>query len=174
MRKNCRILFAAIALLLLAAPTAAFSPYQRGPSTAEERAQALDFAESLEKEPLARGAKDKRSWFVRFLIEVPDISLTVCPLIPDLLEHKKNYSSELVVQGMISSGAFLIRDPEKAKDQVAVNQAGIEGTLRAYEGILKQEPKARWQALDNLLALREKGELSAWVKQSTATECSSK
>ena len=50
---------------------------KRGPSTPEERKKAVEMATFLEANPLAKEAKDVRSALLFFLIEVPDIKVTV-------------------------------------------------------------------------------------------------
>jgi hypothetical protein len=48
---------------------------QRGPSTPEERARAVQTAKSLQSDPLAPNVQEDREWLVKWLIEVPDISV---------------------------------------------------------------------------------------------------
>ncbi len=146
---------------------------KRGPSTAEEREQTIRLAHALETNPLDERAKAARAWLIEFLTEVPDINVKVCPsLLDPLLDSKKNYSTELVVQPLFSSAAFIIENPDKANDDEAVYLAGVEGALKAYEAILKAKPKARWAVLDEMIEKRNKGELTAYVKQLIAQKCS--
>ncbi|MGA3197057.1 MAG: hypothetical protein ABSD39_18835 [Terriglobales bacterium] len=51
---------------------------QRGPSTPEERARAVQTAKSLQSDPLAPNVQQDREWLVKWLIEVPDISVKMC------------------------------------------------------------------------------------------------
>src|SRR6202044_1724377 len=51
---------------------------QRGPSTPQERARAIQTAKSLQAEPLAADIQEDREWLVKWLIEVPDISVKLC------------------------------------------------------------------------------------------------
>jgi hypothetical protein len=71
----------------------------------------------------------------------------------------------------MSSAAFIIEHPDQARDDVAVNKAGIEGTLKAYEAILRTKPKARWPFLDELIARRDKGTLEDYVREISTTKC---
>ena len=48
---------------------------KRGPSTPEERKKAVEMATFLEKNPLAKEAKEIRGALLLFLTEVPDISV---------------------------------------------------------------------------------------------------
>lgn len=125
----------------------------------------------MESDPLGKQAKDQRSWLVQWLIVVPDISVKACSgLLGPVVGSKKNYAPELFTQTLASAAAFVISNPDKAKDNVAVYMAGLEGALRAYQSILKVQPKANWPFLDDLIEKRKKGELAEYVRQA-ATHC---
>ena len=145
----------------------------RGPSTPEERATAVKSTRLLETDPFNKDAKKVREWFLKWLIEVPDISVEMCTdYLPPLYGKKsKNNEAELVMQMTFSSAAFIIENPDKAKDKVAVNMAGLEGTLKMYESILKNKPDAKIDFLDQLIAKRDKGELRAYVEDIAANKC---
>ena len=165
--------------LLLALPlllTPALARQKRGPSTAEERATAVKGARLLESDPFNKDAKKTRAWFTLWLIQVPDISIEVCPAyLKPLYDAKgKNYSTEIATQMMFSSAAFVIEHPDQAQDRIAVNTAGLEGALKTYESIIKEKPKARWDFLDGLIARRDKGELPPYVQDVSDTDCKSK
>jgi hypothetical protein len=150
----------AIILMLASAPSIA----ERGPSTQEERDKALQLIQMLETDPLGKDAKSAREWLTVWMIEVPDISVKVCgTLLGPVLDSKKNYSAELATQLLYSSGAFIIRNRGKSLDDEAVYQAGLEGSLRVYEAILKSKPKARWPFLDDLIKKRDGGQLQDYV-----------
>lgn len=139
---------------------------ERGPSTAEEREKVVRLARQLEQAPLASSARESREWLTIWLIEVPDVSVTVCAnLVEPILGSKKKHASELVTQMMYSSAAWVIDHPEQADDLHAMYLAGVEGTLRAYESILRDEPDSRWKFLDELVARREAGTLTAYVRE---------
>lgn len=146
---------------------------KRGPSTAEERATAVKAAHLLETDPFNKDAKKVREWFLLWLIEVPDISVEICTdyLSPLYGTKNKNNETEITMQMTYSSAAFIIEHPEQAKDKVAVNLAGLEGTLKVYESILKSKPKAHIDFLDQLLVKRDKGELKAYVEDIAANKC---
>ncbi len=159
--------------LLLFSSLAALFPFTtvnaqnqaRKPSTPEERARLVQVARAAESDPLGGDAKSQREWALRWLIEVPDVSVKLCgSLLGPVLGSKKNYSSEIFGQMMLSSAAFVIENPDKANDDVAAYTAGVEGAVRAYESILKVKPKARWPSLDDLIAKRSKGELADYVR----------
>lgn len=146
------------------------TPLQAGkPSTPDERAKAVTVARSLETDPLGKEAKEQRKWLVTWLIDVSDISVKACTdLLGPIVGSKKNYESELFTQTLGSAAAFIIANPDKTKDNVAVYTAGLEGALKAYESILKTQPKAKWPFLDDVIEKRSKGELGDFVRKATA------
>lgn len=160
----------AIGSLLLLFGNGAFAQ-QRGPSTPEERARVVEVARALEQDPLDKENKKGREWALAWVIQVPDLTIKLCTdLLGPVAGSKKNYSSELIAQLIISSAAFAIEHPDKATNDNAVSLAGVEGTLKAYEAILKEKPKARHEFLDELLQKRDKGELSHLVEE-TMKKC---
>jgi hypothetical protein len=167
-----RITFLLVMISLLGAATPAQS--KRGPSTPEERDTAVKAARLLEADPFNKDAKKMREWFTLWLIEIPDISIEVCNYLGPVLGSKKDYAAEIFTQTMFSSAAFIIEHPDRAKDKVAVNLAGVEGALRFYEAVLKAKPKAKQDFLDGLIAKREKGELKAYVQEIAETTCKGK
>lgn len=158
-------------VLTLAVIVAQGQPQGQTPSTPEQRAKAVEIARLLETDPLSKDAKEQRRLITVWLFQVPDISVKMClHLLGPLLDAKKNYSTEIFTQMPVSEAAFVISNPDKAKDEIAVYTAGVEGSLRMYESILKVKPKAKLPFLDDLIQKREKGELADYVRQ-TATHC---
>ena len=156
-------LFAALALMLAVDPLPAQT---RTASTPEDRSKAVRLTRALEADPLNSDAKEHRNWLVRWLIDVPDITVTLCGnLLGPLLASKKNYSAEIFTQMGPSSAAFIIEHPDQANDRVAVLAAGLDGALKTYESILKAKPKARWPFLDDLIQKRAQGQLIEHVRQ---------
>src|SRR5262245_49768761 len=62
----------------------------RGPSTPEERATAVKSARLLETDPFNKDSKKVREWFLKWLIEIPDISVEICSDYLPPLYGKKN------------------------------------------------------------------------------------
>lgn len=162
--------------LVVALALPASAQDQRGPSTREERADAVRYAKSLERDPFQKDAKKLRQQFLDWLSEIPDITVDLCPgyLEPLYAKKKKNFASVITNQMLFSSAAYMIDHPDQAEDKVAVNLAGLEGALRTYEAILRKKPKARWEYLDELIARRDKGELEAYVREVAAAKCQGK
>lgn len=166
------IFFSGLLLLLLGTNPFAQSQQKRGPSTPEERTKAVQIAHALEADPLQPGNKDMRTWFTPWLVQVPDITIQVCgeelgPVF-HVSNRDKNFVSEIFGQSMFSATSFVIERPEQASDKVAVYTAGVEGSLRAYQSILKVHPEARWPFLDDLILKQQTGELPKYVEKATA------
>lgn len=108
----------------------------RGPSTSEERALAVKVAKLLRSDPLSKDAKKGREWLVRWIIEVPDISVKICSdMMGDLGDSKKSeYPPALLAVMIVSQAAFIIENPDKAKDDNAIYLAGVEGMLDRLSG----------------------------------------
>ena len=100
--------------MLLALTAAHAEPQSAKPSTAEDRAKAVEFARSLESDPLGKQAKEQRKWLMLWLIEVPDISVKLCGSLLGPLSDDKNYAAELTTQMAASGVAFMIASSTKA------------------------------------------------------------
>jgi hypothetical protein len=145
---------------------------QRGPSTAEERARAVERAHRLETDPFNADAREWRLWLLTWIDEVPDITVNICNLLSPLSGTNRRFAREIVLQTIFSGAAFIIENPDKAAvDDDAAYIAGVRGALKAYESILKDRPEARWHFLDELIEKREKGELDDWVRRTADQRC---
>jgi hypothetical protein len=172
-RQFMRGIATAILVLALFVTPAGSSQEQRGPSTAEERARAVKVAHQLEEDPLGKDAKEQRAWMIQWIIEIPDITVTVCgEYFGSLPDPPRGHSQEVFTQMMLSSAAFMIEHPDKVKDEQAVAVAGLLGSLKAYEAVLKQDPSAHWAYVDRLVRMREQGKLEDYVTE-TRIKCKS-
>jgi hypothetical protein len=139
---------------------------KRGPSTPEERKQAVEMATFLETNPLAREAKEMRGALLFFLTEVPDITVSLCTSVfGESKKFKGDYEAELMGQMAYSQAKFIIEHPDKAGDEVAVQLAGVEGVLRTWQAIKTAKPKAKFPLLDELLAKQQAGTLADHVRE---------
>ncbi len=157
----------AAALLLLCSPAIASA---RGASTAAERKRAVEITRRLEKEPLARGGGEGREWLLRFIVEAPDFYVRGCSGPLDVLakDEEGPYARLLLVQSIFGMAAFMFEHPKQADDWAAVQTAGIESTLKAYEAVLRADSEAHWKELDRLVAARNAGKLRKLVEKEMA------
>ena len=108
---------------------------------------------------------------MRYIIETDDVSITVCSdMLSATMDKKNKNSSELLAQYSMAMAAFKLANPDKAKDENAIQLAGMESMLRSYENMVKEKPKTKFQALDDLVAKREKGELKKLVDDAKCGE----
>jgi hypothetical protein len=157
----------AAAVLLLCSPAIASA---RGPSTPEERKRAVELTRRLEKEPLARSGAQNRAWLLKFIVEAPDFNVKGCRGPLDVLakDEEDPYAALLYVQSVFGMAAFMFERPKQAGDWAAVQTAGIESTLKAYESLRRADSEARWKELDRLIAARNAGKLRGLVQKEMA------
>lgn len=157
-----------MAVLLATVPAGAKT---RGPSTAEERARALNYVESLERNPMSHDSLAKRTWLTEWIVGVPDIKVTLAYKELDSLEKVNNtYSNQLRMQAVYSQAAYILQHPE-VKNEATLKAAGLSGALRAYLSIQRFDPSAKYPLLDNLLAIEHHGKLQQYVKKHMDMGC---
>lgn len=146
----------------------------RGPSTPEERKRAVEIATLLENDPLNKNAKDLSRELLLWLIQVPDVSVTICTnVLGDYSKIKGDYAPTIATQLTFSEAKFVIEHPDLAKDDHQVYLAGVEGVLKTYENIKKAKPKVKMEPLEQLLVKQQAGQLSDFVKDAMSG-CKSK
>lgn len=116
-------------------------------------------------------APSKRRWLTEWYTRIPDITVTVCNLFGPLPGKEHPFFPEVLGQSVFSSGAFMIEHPDRAGDQVAVQTAGLEGSLRVYEAYAKAAPQHRLPFLDDLVAKRQAGTLEAHLREAVPKGC---
>ncbi len=144
----------------------------RGPSTPQERQRALDVIQKLEQEPMSPALKQDRDWVFQWIREVPDLDVRVCSVVLKPLTDQKNSPERnaLMLQSMLSSAEYSMRNEGKKKSAVEMYMAGVEGMLRAYHNILKQDPSKKNPAMEDMLRKQREGQLEAYVREGAA-EC---
>jgi len=146
----------------------------RGPSTPEERAKVVELARWLEQNPLAENAPATRQWLQEWIADVPDIRFKACAaLLGPALGDKYSYSREVNQQMLFSGAAFTLERQDKARDDIAVYNAGVEGALRMYQVLVRLTPDAKLAFLDGLVAKRDQGQLVDYVAKDAKERCKS-
>ena len=164
MKTPCGRAWVTLVICFLVWPASAWAG-KRGQSTPEDRAKVVKLTRQLEADPLGDGAVEARQWLIPWLEKAKDITVTVCDLLGPIPSAEHPYAAEILTQMMFSNAAFQIEHPDQAGDKVAVQTAGIEGALKAYEAIVNSKPDARIAFLDDLVAKRDAGELGAYMKK---------
>jgi hypothetical protein len=166
--KSIAMLALAIALVCGLLPASAADP----DSSAEDRRRFMSVARQLEQAPLEPRLAAERQWALNWLVDAPDLSVTVCAnLWSGLLDSEYPHVSEIVVQSTLSMAAAMMERPDIANEPVAQQVAGVEGALKAYRSILRDKPGARSQALETMLGKQARGELPALIGR-TLSDCS--
>jgi len=155
---------------LLAAPVTAIAA-NRGPSTPEERKQALSYIQDFEANPLNPKLQPEREWLTLWMIQVPDLHVHLCTILDKLAKGDKKNSQAIFNAMFFSQIAFVIQNPDQQNDSLAEHQAGVEGALRVYEALVKANPKDQQPFLDDLIQRRNAGTLAQWVKERVAASC---
>ena len=155
---------------ILAAPVAAIAA-DRGPSTPEERKQALEYIQHFEADPLNPALKPEIQWVVKWTIEIPDVHINLCMILDKLPKGNKKDGQTLFTAMVLAQTAFVLQNPDKQEDLLAQYQAGVEGVLRVYQLLLKSNPKDQQPYLDDLIQRRDAGTLAPWVKERVAASC---
>lgn len=162
--KKLTIIFA----LLLISLTAQVNFAQNNPSDKETLIKA---AQILEAQPFHEKAKEFRTWAMRYIIETDDVSITVCSqMFSSIMDKKNKNADELLAQYSMGMAAFKLANPDKVKDENSAQLAGTESMLRAYANMVKEKPKTKFQALDDLVTKRDKGELKKFVDEARCGE----
>ena len=138
-----------------------------------DKATFIKAVKILEQDPFIKDAKKYREALTFYLIETKDVSVVVCTndATKTLFDKKYKFSNELFGQNMFGMAVFKLENPDKKDGEKAAQLAGVESMLRAYEAMIKQNPKAQFAAADALTAKRGDGTLAKYVADN---DCSKK
>jgi hypothetical protein len=160
-----------IGIILLSCLAISQDQPKRGPSTPEERARFVALAHKLEQTPLDKNLYTDKEWALKWIEDIPDITIDVCPMVlgRDFMGSRYRYANQVMGQVMFGNVLFLIEHPDKKNDRVAQYTAGVESALKAYKGILRADPVTS-RPLEELLRLQSDGKLADFVK-SASKDC---
>ena len=124
--------------------------------------------ESKEARPLATGAADGRRNLFRWVVDSPDVSVSLCQgVVGPLVDSNNANTADLLNLFILSSAAHQIETP--GADKVATNVAGLKGALAAYTVMLSQQGRrARNSFLEKTRERRDGGTLVAFVRSSVS------
>jgi hypothetical protein len=145
----------------------------RGPSTRAERDRAVKVTHELERDPLSPELRSDREWLFKWIVAVPDITVSVCVDPIEQQGQQYRYSRELHMQKMFSMATFIIENSAQKHDDLALETAGVEGALKAYQSILKRNPNAHSAYWDRLLKKQSEGTLHDYVTNYMEQSCGS-
>jgi hypothetical protein len=144
---------------------------KRGPSTPEERKRFVNIVQKMEKSPLDKNLDKDIKWALDWVRDVPDVTVNLCwaPLDP-AIHSEYRYRAKLPGQFALASAAFIVEHPDKAHNEMEQYIAGVEGVVKTYKAILKAEPDAKSDEMDNLLHKWTDGTLADYVRKA-AQDC---
>lgn len=148
-----------------------FAKEKRGPSTAEERQQVLQYVHNWQADPLGPQAKNQAAWVTRWFIDVPDLTVHLCSILDKLPKGDKKDSSTIFAGMFMAQAGYVLENADKQGDLLPEYQAGVEGALRVYEMLVKANSKDRQSYFDDLVARRTAGTLDEFVKQRADAAC---
>jgi len=146
------------------------SPVRKEPSTASERAYALQLTHRLEQDPLSLDATAARAWLDQWWQEIPDLTVRPCNFIDPPDHAKYDYSTVLYKQITYSEGAFILEHPASETNWNDAFLAGVKGALKAYQ-VIVQEKSAHSLWLDDMQRKSDSGELGGFVAQLAQQRC---
>jgi hypothetical protein len=149
--------------------TLGFPDFPKGRLSPGQLAEVAAAIRRLEANPLAPDVRDASGKLMAWLIDSPDITVNVCTHVMPTPGENALSSPVTVTMFLFSSAAFMIENPDRARDAAAVNLGGLQGSLRSY-AVLKARhgDRARAASLERLLRLQERGELERHVREQTA------
>ncbi len=154
---NQRVTAALVVIAVwLAVPAA--GAQKRGPTTPEERAAIVEVAAQLQENPLDRAVQDRRDTLLMVLIEAPDLQVPTCGDEMPWVKGKYKYANDLMLAHLFSAVAYKVENP--SADEKQAHLAGLQGAIRAYQAIVRQDPKAKWQPIEALATKQDSGELA--------------
>lgn len=142
-----------------------------GPTTPEERKQALDYIHDLKTDPLGPNAKQERQWITQWMLAAPEVEISICPALLNLPKGDEKDSLSLLVAFLASQAELQLENPDSKRDVDAQYLAGVQGALQVYDILLKSNPKDRRAYLDDLVQQRKDGTLAQYVKELAASSC---
>jgi len=135
-----------------------------------EKGNVIAAARALETTPLSEGTSKIAQRAFKWVAETDEVSLTVCGGTFGLFSDKKNKQASLMTMAYaVGMAAYKLENP--AKDENAIQLAGLETALKAYEMAVKEKPKTKSDQVEALLTKRANGELAAAVN---AGDCGKK
>jgi len=141
---------------------------KRGPSTPEERKRFIALVQKLEKSPLDQSLRPEVVWAEKWLNDVPDINVSLCSApLGRLVAENYKYAGHISVQFAFGMAVFLIQHPDKKGDLVAQYLAGVHEALHTYKSLLKSQPQAQSESLDELVAKDAEGTLADFVRDAS-------
>ena len=122
----------------------------------------MKVAQALEARPTDPTLRDDYGRLLRWVAEVPDISVSICSANMPWKEKYK-YSGELAAVGLAATVSFVIQHPDEGKDPASAGVAAMESMLTAYQKIVAADPKGHSKQMDAVVEIQKQGKVSEYV-----------
>jgi hypothetical protein len=158
-----------VCAVLAVIPLASVAQEKRGPSTADERKRFVAITRDVVRAPLDTRKNADIKWALDWLRDVPDVNVDPCPFpLQKLTISGYRHTPKIFGIYVLSMGVFAIEQLGKPNDPVPQFTAGVEGALRAYQAIQREQPDARSEDLEDLLGKQRSGDLREFLQQAAA------
>ena len=152
-----------LALAISGATLPALAAQQTSPET---RAEMIRLIDTLEKHPNDPNAREMRGKVLSWLADAPDVTVTMCDKFLGIEKFNPDEAGgELVLQQPFAEAKFMLENPDKASDEMAVHLAGVEGALRTYAVMKAEDPKLVIPAMESLVKLQAQQKLPEYIAQ---------
>ena len=131
----------------------------------------IRYTESLEREPFQELAPIMRKWLIKWAEESPDVIIVMCDILGPVPGKEIPFSPELLVQSAFGNAAYQVSHPQNKDDFIAVQLAGVESVLKAYNSIITAKPEARISYFDSLLEKHKSGTLAEFMTPIITKNC---
>lgn len=125
---------------------------------------------ALERNPLSIDAAQSRKWLMQWLEETKDFNVTVCEILGPVPSQSPPNTAVLLAQQMFGNLAYQIQHPGN-RNQLSLQLAGVESTLKAYAVLLGNDPQSRIAYFDDLLLAQKSGSLQSRMAPVIAQQC---
>jgi hypothetical protein len=118
----------------------------------------------LENMPLSPETKEWRKNLYDWFVQAPRVSIHWCAgMLLDAPRKDRDMAGDLLVQAMLSAGAYVIEHPENEPPPLEQARASLHGALLTYKATVAAEPKKASRYFDHLVALDAKGKLNDYL-----------
>ena len=169
MKLTTSIVGRALLLMVTSSITTMHAGAAEQETSAATKTRMIQLIGTLESDPFQKDANEVRSEVMTWLIEAPDVTVTIClEVLGDIKKIKGDEGGILLAQLGFSQAKFILENPGKATDQHAITVAGVEGVLRTYAAMKSTKPNLAIPEVDRLVKLQASGELGAAVDEALA------
>jgi hypothetical protein len=123
---------------------------------------------TLESHPYGSDAEAARGEALRWIIDAPDVSVTVCTaLLVDFDKLSKDDDGGiLATQLTLSEARFILEHQDQAANEHAVHSAGVEAVLRTYAAMKSEKRELKLAPMEKLSQIKVDGKLDEFITKS--------